>query len=56
MKTGMLAAEAIFEQHTKDELSGVELVNYETQLKNSWVMKELHDGKKNKKKKKKSTK
>ena len=43
MKSGMIAAEAIFEALTKEENSGkaVEPVDYEKNLKNSWVWKEL---------------
>lgn len=44
MKTGMLAAEAIYKVHEQGELAEVEVVDYEKNLRDSWVMKELHSG------------
>lgn len=41
MKTGMLAADAIFEAH--ENLDGQELTNYEKSVRDSWVAKELHE-------------
>ena len=43
MKTGMLAAEAIYEDFKKNdsELSGAELTNYETNVRSSWVAEEM---------------
>ena len=43
MKTGMLAAEAIYDDFaTNDgELSGAELEKYETSVRSSWVAEEL---------------
>ena len=43
MKTGMLAAEAIFENYKKNDgqVTGDELVDYETSVRNSWVAEEL---------------
>ena len=45
MKTGMLAAEAIYADYAKNEgeLSGAELVDYETNVRSSWVAKELKE-------------
>lgn len=45
MKTGMLAAEAVFENFKKNdgEVSNEELVNYETNVRSSWVAKELKE-------------
>lgn len=44
MKSGMLAAEAIFDILKNDEKEnvGVEPVEYEKNIKNSWVWKELN--------------
>ena len=43
MKTGMLAAEAIFEKHMKGEdLSKQSLYNYQKSYEESWVAKELY--------------
>lgn len=46
MKSGMLAAEAVFEEVIKEEPDsetlGINPLNYETNLKNSWVMQELY--------------
>ena len=43
MKTGMLAAEAIFENYQKNdgELKEDELVDYEKAVRSSWVAEEL---------------
>lgn len=41
MKSGMLAAEEIFEALTKDEGATAELTGYETRFKNSWLYDEL---------------
>lgn len=42
IKTGMLAAESIFDEVKKGkDISGVELNNYEENVKNSWVHSEL---------------
>lgn len=44
MKTGMLAAESIYEQVLKGEdLSEVELVKYEKNVRDSWVVRELKE-------------
>ncbi|KAG9272256.1 electron transfer flavoprotein-ubiquinone oxidoreductase, mitochondrial [Astyanax mexicanus] len=46
MKSGMLAAEAIFSKLTDENLqsdtAGIHVPSYEESLKNSWVWKELH--------------
>lgn len=39
MKTGMLAAESIF--NSNEDLDSKELIDYEKAVKNSWVAKEL---------------
>lgn len=39
MKTGMLAAESIF--NSIEDLDSKELIDYEKAVKNSWVAKEL---------------
>ena len=43
MKTGMLAAEAIFDNYKKndDEVTGDELLDYEKNVRSSWVAEEL---------------
>ena len=45
MKTGMLAAEAIFKDFQKNdsELTGDELFDYETNVRSSWVAQELKE-------------
>lgn len=44
MKSGMVAAEAIFDAFSRNSLDyGFEPVEYETSLKNSWVWKELKE-------------
>lgn len=43
MKTGMLAAEAIFDAAQKEELDSKELKGYETNVRSSWVAKELKE-------------
>lgn len=43
MKTGMLAAEEIFNQHESEDFDGKELTAYEKSVKDSWVSKELHE-------------
>jgi len=44
MKSGMVAAEAIYEaiQAGQSETAGIDPVNYELRLRDSWVWKELH--------------
>lgn len=42
MKSGMLAAETIFESLVKDDFSAKELSNYDSKFKNSWAYHELH--------------
>jgi electron-transferring-flavoprotein dehydrogenase len=43
LKTGMMAAESIYEKFKKDEdLTGIELKEYENTVKDSWVVKELY--------------
>jgi electron-transferring-flavoprotein dehydrogenase len=43
IKTGMLAAESIFESIQKgNDVAGVELKQYEDSVRNSWVVKELY--------------
>jgi electron-transferring-flavoprotein dehydrogenase len=41
MKTGMLAAEAIFDAANEDALENKELKSYEKNVRNSWVAEEL---------------
>ena len=41
MKTGMLAAEEIFERHEDENLAGSELTNYEKRVHDSWVVTEM---------------
>lgn len=41
MKSGMLAAEAVFEQMQNGDVAGVECANYETKVKESWIYQEL---------------
>lgn len=45
MKTGMLAAEAIYDNFSKNEgeVTGDELASYETNVRSSWVAKELKE-------------
>ena len=45
MKTGMLAAEAIYDDFKKNDsqLSGDELKSYETSVRSSWVAEELKE-------------
>lgn len=45
MKTGMLAAEAIFENFKQNDgqVTGAELKNYETNVRSSWVAQELKE-------------
>ena len=44
MKTGMLAAEAIYDNFKKnDEVTSEELVDYETSVRGSWVAQELKE-------------
>ncbi|KAJ3078109.1 hypothetical protein HK102_004732, partial [Quaeritorhiza haematococci] len=43
MKSGMLAGEAAFKAVTSDAQGPITLDDYETNLKNSWVWKELHE-------------
>jgi electron-transferring-flavoprotein dehydrogenase len=42
MKSGMLAAETIFESLVKDDFSAKELSNYDSKFRNSWAYHELH--------------
>ncbi|GAA6071569.1 electron transfer flavoprotein-ubiquinone oxidoreductase, mitochondrial, partial [Tachysurus ichikawai] len=46
MKSGMLAAEAIFnkltDENLRSETAGIHVPEYEENLKNSWIWKELH--------------
>ena len=42
MKSGMIAAESIYEQVTEGgELDSVNIEKYETNIRKSWIMKEL---------------
>eukprot|EP01100_Stratorugosa_tubuloviscum_P008412 TRINITY_DN350_c0_g1_i1.p1 TRINITY_DN350_c0_g1~~TRINITY_DN350_c0_g1_i1.p1 ORF type:complete len:603 (+),score=239.30 TRINITY_DN350_c0_g1_i1:196-2004(+) len=43
MKSGMLAAEAIFDSLSKSDSEGLECVSYEQALKSSWVYEELKE-------------
>ncbi|MDX9874937.1 MAG: electron transfer flavoprotein-ubiquinone oxidoreductase [Spongiibacteraceae bacterium] len=42
MKSGMLAAEEVFDAITRHQLDGAELTAYETRFQASWVHRELH--------------
>lgn len=41
MKTGMLAAEAIFNEHESEDFESKEITQYEKSVKESWVYEEL---------------
>jgi len=41
MKTGMLAAEAIFDASKNTDLENAEIKSYEEQVRSSWVAEEL---------------
>ena len=41
MKTGMLAAEEIFKAHEGEDFDGMEIKNYEKEVRGSWVAEEL---------------
>lgn len=45
MKTGMLAAEKVFEEHENDDFDGKEISSYEKAVRDSWVVKELQESK-----------
>ncbi len=44
MKSGMLAAEVIFEAYIKDDFSANQLIKYEEKLKSSWIYSDLRKG------------